>query len=169
MTQQDRPTMAPFGIPITASGVQEVWDTFVKPEQDEDRPQSAEMRMLMGILRWVSTTLEALEEQDAADAEEAETGERPDSGHAATMHVRVKPAVDEDEWETALEKATGQWGRRLEVVLTALSMLPPPGKRGGMLAAFAGEEIEDPLRVENALKIARFAADEDRDIPGVDR
>lgn len=71
--------------------------------------------------------------------------------------------------EEAHQHLAEHWDRRLGVVRTALSMLPAPGKRGGMLAAFAGEETPDPLRVENALKIARFAADEDRDIPGVDR
>lgn len=167
MAQQDRPKMAPFGIPITASGVQEVWDAFVKPEQDEDYPQSAEMRMLMGILRWASTTLEALEEQDAADAEEAETGERPDSGHAATMHVHIKPAVDEDEWEAAVETVTARWDRRLDLVERAIKMMPLSGHRGGLAEAFLGEGRE-PQPMEKALKIARFAADGHRDIPGVD-
>lgn len=82
---------------------------------------------------------------------------------------RVADLEDERERTEAHQHLAEHWDRRLEVVKTALSMLPAPGKRGGMLAAFAGEETPDPLRVENALKIARFAADEDRDIPGVDR
>ena len=81
---------------------------------------------------------------------------------------RVADLEDEKERTEAHEHLSEHWNRRLAVVRTALSMLPAPGKRGGMLAAFAGEETPDPLRVENALKIARFAADEDRDIPGVD-
>ena len=82
---------------------------------------------------------------------------------------RVADLEDEKERTEAHGHLTEHWNRRLDVVRTALGMLPAPGKRGGMLAAFAGEETPDPLRVENALKIARFAADEDREIPGVDR
>lgn len=82
---------------------------------------------------------------------------------------RVADLEDEQERTEAHGHLTEHWNRRLDVVRTALGMLPAPGKRGGMLAAFAGEETPDPLRVENALKIARFAADEDREIPGVDR
>lgn len=33
--------------------VKEVWDAFVKPEQDAEIPPSVEMRMLMAILRAV--------------------------------------------------------------------------------------------------------------------
>lgn len=47
------PIVAPFGIPISKKAVQEVWDTFVKPEQDSGVPQSEEMRCLMAILRAV--------------------------------------------------------------------------------------------------------------------
>lgn len=48
------PTLAPFGLPITEpESVQEVWDAFVKPEQDAGIPQSVEMRALMAILRAV--------------------------------------------------------------------------------------------------------------------
>ena len=82
---------------------------------------------------------------------------------------RVADLEDEKERTEAHQHLAEHWNRRLGVVRTALSMLPAPGKRGGVMAAFAGEETPDPLRVENALKIARFAADEDRDIPGVDR
>lgn len=82
---------------------------------------------------------------------------------------RVADLEDEKERTEAHEHLAEHWNRRLAVVRSALSMLPAPGKRGGMLAAFAGEETPDPLRVENALKIARFAADEHREIPGVDR
>ena len=82
---------------------------------------------------------------------------------------RVADLEDEKERTGAHQHLAEHWNRRLGVVRTALSMLPAPGKRGGLAAAFAGEEVADPLRVENALKIARFAADEDRDIPGVDQ
>jgi len=45
--------------PIDATGLQQVWDTFVKPEQLKDAPHPVEMRMLMGILRAVFAGLEA--------------------------------------------------------------------------------------------------------------
>ena len=48
-----KPTVAPFGYEVTPEMVQDVWDVFVKPSQSDDAPpQSAEMRVLMGILRW---------------------------------------------------------------------------------------------------------------------
>lgn len=53
------PSMAPFGDPLDEPEfVQEVWDTFVKPDQDSGGPQSVEMRMLMAILRAVYRGLE---------------------------------------------------------------------------------------------------------------
>lgn len=56
------PTVAPFGVNVTPGMVQEVWDTFVKPSQAEDAPpQSAEMRVLMAILRWADAELVAAE------------------------------------------------------------------------------------------------------------
>ena len=81
---------------------------------------------------------------------------------------RVADLEDGKERTEAHQHLAEHWNRRLEVVRTALSMLPAPGKRGGVLAAFAGEDAPQSDRVEKALKIARFAADEDRDIPGVD-
>lgn len=46
------PLVAPLGIPVDKPEyVQEVWDAFVKPEQEARTPQSSEMRMLMAILR----------------------------------------------------------------------------------------------------------------------
>ena len=45
------PKVAPFGFDVTPEMVQEVWDTFVVPDQYKDIPQSAEMRVLMAILR----------------------------------------------------------------------------------------------------------------------
>ena len=81
---------------------------------------------------------------------------------------RVADLEDEKERTEAHGHLSEHWGRRLDVVATALGMLPAPRRQGGLAAAFAGEEVADPLRVENALKIARFAADEDRNIPGVD-
>lgn len=47
------PEMAPFGVEIGASGVQDVWDAFVKPTQEAGEVQSVEMRTLMAILRSV--------------------------------------------------------------------------------------------------------------------
>ena len=104
-----------------------------------------------------------------ATAEEPRLWAGSDEPVIDSLIGRVADLEDEKERTEAHQHLAEHWNRRLEVVRTALSMLPAPGKRGGMLAAFAGEETPDPLRVENALKIARFAADEDRDIPGVDR
>lgn len=104
-----------------------------------------------------------------ATAEEPRLWAGADEPIIDSLIGRVADLEDEKERTEAHEHLAEHWNRRLDVVATALGMLPPPGKRGGMLAAFAGEETPDPLRVENALKIARFAADEDRDIPGVDR
>jgi hypothetical protein len=48
------PVVAPFGSLIDKPEyVQEVWDAFVKPDQDAGVPQSAEMHLLMAILRAV--------------------------------------------------------------------------------------------------------------------
>lgn len=51
------PTVAPFDYGVTKDMVQEVWDTFVKPDQEREAPQSGEMRVLMGILRWAYQAL----------------------------------------------------------------------------------------------------------------
>lgn len=84
-----------------------------------------------------------------------------------------EPDADESaEEQTAAEAhqhLSEHWERRLKVVEQAMTLIPAPGKRGGIAAAFSGEEIEQIDRVEKALKVARFAADADRDIPGVDR
>lgn len=45
------PLVAPIGIEVTPEMVREVWDTFVKPDQDAGNLQSSEMRTLMAILR----------------------------------------------------------------------------------------------------------------------
>ena len=45
------PQVAPMGVEVTPGMVQEVWDTFVKPDQDAGNIQSGEMRTLMAILR----------------------------------------------------------------------------------------------------------------------
>ena len=45
------PTAAPLGVEVLPEHAQEVWDAFVKPDQDAGVSQSAEMRMLMAILR----------------------------------------------------------------------------------------------------------------------
>ena len=59
-----RPETAPFGTPVTHDGVQEVWDAFVKPEQEAGTPQSIEMRMLMAILRSVAAGMREAGESD---------------------------------------------------------------------------------------------------------
>jgi len=82
---------------------------------------------------------------------------------------RVADLEEEKERTEAHEHLSEHWNRRLDVVVTALGMIPAPGKRGGIAAAFAGEDVPQENRVEKALKIARFAADGERDIPGVDR
>ena len=52
------PSVAPLGIPVDSpEAVREVWDAFVKPEQDAGIPQSVEMRVLMAILRAVHAGL----------------------------------------------------------------------------------------------------------------
>ena len=55
------PLVAPFGFEVNDPAmVEDVWDTFVKPAQSDDAPpQSAEMRVLMAILRAVHAGLEA--------------------------------------------------------------------------------------------------------------
>jgi hypothetical protein len=40
-----------MGYEVTPGMVRDVWDTFVKPHQDSGKLQSAEMRVLMAILR----------------------------------------------------------------------------------------------------------------------
>ncbi|MGY4543277.1 hypothetical protein ACVWY0_003210 [Arthrobacter sp. UYNi723] len=53
------PLVAPIGWEIDdVKLVQEVWDTFVKPDQEAGNVQSGEMRMLMAILRAVADGLE---------------------------------------------------------------------------------------------------------------
>lgn len=66
-----RPTIRPLGIPVDRDAVQEVWDAFVKPEQEAGLPQSVEMRTLMAILRAVAVGVR----EDGA-APEREVGER---------------------------------------------------------------------------------------------
>jgi len=47
------PLVAPLGVPVNCAALQDVWDTFVKPDQAAGNPQSAEMRILMAVLRAV--------------------------------------------------------------------------------------------------------------------
>lgn len=61
------PRMAPFGIEVTKSAVQDVWDTFVKPMQAKG-VQSIEDRTLMAILRAVHEGMD-----QAGDARAART------------------------------------------------------------------------------------------------
>lgn len=104
-----------------------------------------------------------------ATAEEPRVWAGADEPIIDSLIGRVADLEDEKERTEAHEHLAEHWNRRLEVVATALGMLPAPRRQGGLAAAFQGEEVADPNRVKNALKIARFAADEDRDIPGVDR
>lgn len=57
------PGVAPFGVPLVASAIQEVWDVFVKPDQDAGNIQSIEMRCLMAVLRSVHQGLLWVEEE----------------------------------------------------------------------------------------------------------
>lgn len=53
------PRMAPFGDRvIDPSAIQEIWDAFVKPDQERQVPQSIEMRLLMAVLRAVYEGME---------------------------------------------------------------------------------------------------------------
>ena len=45
------PVTLPLGAMVYPVYAQEVWDAFVKPDQDAEILQSNEMRMLMAILR----------------------------------------------------------------------------------------------------------------------
>lgn len=45
------PIVRPLGTEFTPEYTQEVWDAFVKPDQDAGNLQSVEMRMLMALLR----------------------------------------------------------------------------------------------------------------------
>jgi hypothetical protein len=45
------PLVAPLGTEFTPEFAQEVWDAFVKPDQEAGNLQSVEMRMLMALLR----------------------------------------------------------------------------------------------------------------------
>lgn len=58
------PLVAPSGFEVNDPAmVEDVWDTFVKPTQSDDAPpQSAEMRVLMAILRAVHAGLEATDD-----------------------------------------------------------------------------------------------------------
>ena len=62
------PMVRPLWTPLDQPEyIQEVWDTFVKPEQDAEVPQSVEMRMLMAILRSVYDGLAMGAEQDDSE------------------------------------------------------------------------------------------------------
>lgn len=61
------PVVAPFGSLLDKPEyVQEVWDAFVKPDQEALIPPSVEMRLLMAILRAVYEGLSA--DREANDA-----------------------------------------------------------------------------------------------------
>ncbi len=53
------PVVMPLGSLLDRRAyVQEVWDAFVKPDQDSGMPPSIEMRLLMAILRAVYVGLD---------------------------------------------------------------------------------------------------------------
>jgi hypothetical protein len=59
------PIVRPLGSRLDkAEYVQEVWDEFVKPEQDAEIPPSVEMRLLMAILRAVAQGLTDAEPEE---------------------------------------------------------------------------------------------------------
>lgn len=75
-----------------------------------------------------------------------------------------------DEEGDAHQHLAQHWDRRLAVARQALSMTPVRGESKPVgIAAVFGTERSGEVSVTDALKIARFAADEDRDIPGVDK
>lgn len=53
------PVVAPFGTEVNADAVQMVWDTYIKPGQEAEMPQSIEERILMAILRAIYAGLAA--------------------------------------------------------------------------------------------------------------
>lgn len=55
------PKVPPMGIPITQGMVEDVWDVFVK-EQEQGLPPSGEMRCLMAVLRAVYQGLNEMED-----------------------------------------------------------------------------------------------------------
>ena len=59
------PIVRPLGMPLDKlEYVQEVWEAFVKPDQDAEIPPSVEMRMLMAILRSVAAGFATTEPQE---------------------------------------------------------------------------------------------------------
>lgn len=66
------------------------------------------------------------------------------------------------------ESLSDYWARRMEVARQAFKAVPSTGQNGGLAEAFAGKGGQ-PRSVTDVLKVARFVADGERDIPGVDR
>ena len=88
------------------------------------------------------------------------------------LHEDDEVHDEEPEQEERIEEHSAladYWDRRLNVVSQALLMIPDPGKMGGLVGALNGNGVPQKDRVPLALKIARFAADGEREIPGVDR
>ena len=53
------PIISPMGLEITeASTIEEIWDAFINPTQEEELPPSVEMRCLMAVLRAVYAGLD---------------------------------------------------------------------------------------------------------------
>lgn len=62
------PKVLPFGILATPGAIEDVWDTFVGPDQEAENPPSTEMRILMAVLREAFRVL-AQQEHHAEKAE----------------------------------------------------------------------------------------------------
>lgn len=70
------PMVRPLWVPLSAGGVREVWDTFVKPIQDSGDPPSVEERCLMAILRSVFDGLSEAEDNPDLSAEAIAVNDR---------------------------------------------------------------------------------------------
>lgn len=70
----NQPLVAPFGVAVSQEAVKDVWDAFVKPEQEKGEPQSVEMRVLMGILRSVYDALPTIEDMKEINKENKSDG-----------------------------------------------------------------------------------------------
>lgn len=70
------PLVRPLDIPVSADGVLDVWDTFVKPHQAAGIPPSVELRILMAVLRAVH---KGLSDYEAAHPEVPAVNRSPQS------------------------------------------------------------------------------------------
>lgn len=84
------PTVAPLGVEITRDEVREVWDTFVKPDQDAGNVQSIEMRILTAD-SCANTAAHAPNPRDTRPNTAPGTAHGPSS-------VEKETAMNEQEW-----------------------------------------------------------------------